>query len=82
METRYWPVVVEDHQGKRITCVVGFPIRPSEEMAAALVRQQLGVGVAVPDHLRYQEGACLSALQAAGYRLLKVGNKKGVSHVA
>lgn len=70
---RYWPVVVENRSGERIRCVIGYPQRPSDEIAAGLIRPLLGMGMALPDHLRYQEGACQAALKAAGYRLIEIG---------
>ena len=72
---RYWPVVVETPSGEKQTCVVAYPRKPTEDLAAGLVRHQLGMN-ATPERYRYLEDASLKLLESAGYRLLEVGGGK------
>lgn len=72
---RYWPVVVETPSGKRQTCVVAYPRRPTDDLAAGLVRHQLGM-TTTPEDYRYLEDASLRSLESAGYRLIEVGGSQ------
>ena len=68
---RTWTVVVEAPSGMEQVVVVRYPIRPTEDLAAGLVRHKLGMAD-MPEQYRYCENASLRALEASGYRLMSV----------
>ena len=68
---RTWTVIVETPSGMEQVVVVRYPLRPTEDLAAGLVRHKLGMEQ-MPEQYRYCENASLKALEAAGYRLLGV----------
>ncbi|MFP1683325.1 hypothetical protein ACLD0W_12505 [Alloalcanivorax sp. C16-1] len=74
--TQYWPVLLKNPGGEEITVVVAYPRKPSDEIAAGLVRMQLGMPIKPPPEFRFQEEACLRALEAAGYRMLGIGPRQ------
>lgn len=70
---QYWPVVIETPDDSERVCVVAYPRRPTPDLAAGLVRMQLGMPAMLPDAYRFRDDASLHALQAAGYRLVAIG---------
>ena len=68
---RTWTVIVETPSGMEQVVVVRYPIRPTEDLAAGLVRHKLGM-TDMPEQYRYCENASLKALEASGYRLRNV----------
>jgi hypothetical protein len=68
---RTWTVIVETPSGMEQVVVVRYPLRPTEDLAAGLVRHKLGMEQ-MPEQYRYCENASLRALESAGYRLLGV----------
>ena len=71
--TRYWPVTIEGQDGEPRTVVVAYPIRPSEDLAAGLALRLLGLCVQLPPEYQYVEDGSLRALEAAGYKLIEIG---------
>lgn len=72
-EQHYWAVTVETPAGEQRVYAVTYPRKPTEDLAAGLVRPQLGMPLQLPADYRWREEASLRALEAAGYRLLAVG---------
>ncbi|MBF5055041.1 hypothetical protein Y5W_00335 [Alcanivorax sp. 521-1] len=77
MNGRYWAVTVETPDGQRNVYAVSYPRKPTADLAAGLVRPQLGMPQGLPDEYRWQEDASLRALEAAGYRLLEIAPPQG-----
>ncbi|WP_101675167.1 hypothetical protein [Alloalcanivorax mobilis] len=71
-EQHAWAVTLEDPLGARKIYAVFYPRRPTRDLAAGLVRPQLGLPVRLPQEYRWQEDASLKALEAVGYRLLEI----------
>lgn len=68
---RTWTVIVETPSGMEQVVVVRYPRRPTNDLAAGLVRHILGMPE-VPEEYRFSEDASVRALESAGYRLLEV----------
>tara|TARA_R110000851_G_C13101290_1_gene568429 strand:- start:11290 stop:11523 length:234 start_codon:yes stop_codon:yes gene_type:complete len=68
---RTWTVIVETPSGMEQVVVVRYPRRPTNDLAAGLVRHILGMAE-VPEEYRFSEEASIRALESAGYRLLEV----------
>lgn len=77
VDGRYWAVKVESPDGQCNVYAVSYPRRPTEDLAAGLVRHQLGMPLSLPDEYRWQEEASLRALEAAGYRLVEIAPPQG-----
>ena len=69
---RYWAVTLETPSGEQRVYAVSYPRKPTEDLAAGLLRPQLGMPLSLPREYRWREDASLRALEAAGYRLLGV----------
>lgn len=69
---RYWAVTLEMPSGEQRVYAVAYPRKPTEDLAAGLLRPQLGMPLWLPMEYRWHDEASLRALEAAGYRLLGV----------
>lgn len=71
-QARYWTITVESRSGEQRIYTVAYPRKPTDDLAAGLVRPQLGMPLALPAAYRCRDEASLRALEAAGYRLVAV----------
>ena len=66
-----WTVIIETPSGLEKVVVIRYPRRPTEDLAAGLVRLELGL-VPTPDEYRHENDASLKALEASGHRLIAI----------
>lgn len=69
---RYWAVTLQIPGGEERVYAVAYPRKPTKDLAAGLLRPQLGMPLRLPRQYRCHEEASLRALEAAGFRLLGV----------
>lgn len=69
----YWTVTLKMPGGEERVYAVAYPRRPTKDLAAGLLRPQLGMPLTLPVEYRRRDEASLRALEAAGYRLVEVG---------
>lgn len=72
--TKAWTVILETPSGLEQLMLVRYPRRPTKDLAAGLVRLQLGMPVTLPESYRDCEDPSLQALEDCGYRLLWIGD--------
>lgn len=66
-----WTVIIETPSGLEKVVVIRYPRRPTNDLAAGLVRLELGLDP-VPEGYKHENNASVKALEAAGYHLLAI----------
>jgi len=66
-----WTVIIETPSGLEKVVVIRYPRRPTNDLAAGLVRLQLGLDP-VSECRKHEDAASLKALEEDGYQLLTI----------
>lgn len=70
---KVWTVVLETPTGLEQVILVRYPRRPTDDLAAGLVRLHLKMPTAIPESFRDHDEPALRALEECGYKLIWVG---------